>query len=82
MGLSKSGCSNSVTKKDLEHKYKSGFTDGVKAVCFLILEELKDQRFEILDNKIEGYEIALSTIDKSIKSIEDRLEKYNSKWTN
>jgi len=82
MGLSKSGCSNSVTKEDLEHKYKSGFADGAQAVCSLILEELKDQRFEILDNKIENYEIALSTINESIKSVEDRLEKYNSKWTN
>lgn len=78
MSISKSGCSKSITKEDLEHKYKSGFADGAKAVCFLILESLKDQKLEILDNKIENYEIALTTVDESIKSVETRLKKYNS----
>ena len=82
MGMSKTGCSKSITKEDLEHKYVSGFADGAKAVCSLILEALKDQRFEILDDKNENYEIALETINKSIKSVEDRLNKYNNKkWT-
>lgn len=78
MGISKTGCSTSITKEDLEHKYKTGFSDGAKAVCSLILETLKDQRFEILDNKIENYEIALETVNESIKSVEDRLNKYNN----
>ena len=78
MGISKTGCSKSITKEDLEHKYKKGFSDGAKAVCSLILETLKDQRFEILDNKTENYEIALKTINESIKSVEDRLNKYNN----
>lgn len=83
MAISKTGCSKSITKEDLEHKYKSGFAAGAKAVCSLILETLNDQRFEILDNKIENYEIALETINESIKSVEDRLNKYNNhKWTN
>lgn len=78
MGISKTGCSTSITKEDLEHKYKNGFLDGAKVVCSLILETLKDQRFEIFDNKIENYEIALKTVNESIKSVEDRLNKYNS----
>lgn len=82
MGISKTGCSKSISKEDLEHKYKNGFADGAKAVCSLILEELKDQRFEILDNKNENYEVALKTINESIKSVQDRLDKYNDQWTN
>lgn len=78
MSISNTGCSVSITKVDLEHKYKSGFADGAKAVCSLILETLKDQRFEILDKKIENYNIALETINESIKSVEDRLNKYNN----
>ena len=78
MGISKTGCSKSITKEDLEHKYKIGFSDGAKAVCSLIIETLKDQRFEILDNKTKNYEIALETINESIKSVEDRLNKYNN----
>ena len=50
MSISKTGCSKSITKEDLEHKYKKGFSDGAKAVCSLILETLKEQRFEILDS--------------------------------
>lgn len=80
MGISKTGCSTSITKEDLECKYKHGFVDGAKAVCSLILETLKDQRFEIIDNKVENYEIALSTINESIKSVEERLNKYNNQW--
>ena len=78
MGISKTGCSKSITKEDLENKYKKGFADGSKAVCVLILETLKEQRFEILDNKDENYEIALKTINESIKSVEYRLDKYNN----
>ena len=78
MGISRTGCSKSITKQDLEHKYKQGFSDGAKAVCSLIIETLKDQRFEILDNKTKNYEIALETINESIKSVEDRLNKYNN----
>lgn len=48
MSISKTGCSKSITKEDLECKYKKGFSDGAKAVCGLILETLKDQRYEIL----------------------------------
>lgn len=78
MGIRKTGCSQSITKEDLEHKYKEGFSDGTKAVCSLILETLKDQRFEILDSKTENFEIALKTVNESIKSVENRLNKYNS----
>lgn len=77
MSISKTGCSKSVTKEDLEIKYKKGFADGAKAVCSLILEELKDQRFEIIDSKTENYEVALNTINGSIKAVEDRLARYN-----
>ena len=63
--IGKIGCSQSITKKNLERKYQKGFADGAKAVCSLILETLKDQKFEILDNKIENYEIALNTIIKN-----------------
>lgn len=56
-----------------------GFSDGLKAACLLILESLKDQRFEIIDSKKENCAIALDTIDKSIKSVEDRLNYYNSR---
>ena len=78
MGISKSGCSKSITKEDLEYKYKKGFADGAKAVCSLILESLCDQRFKILDNQTENCDIALKTINESIKSVEDRLNKYNN----
>lgn len=61
---------------DLEYKYKKGFSDGAKAVCGLILETLKDQRFDILDNS--NNEIALHTINTSIKSVQDRFDKYNN----
>ena len=68
MSISKTGCSKSIIKEDLEYKYKKGFSDGAKAVCGLILETLKDQRFDI----------ALQTINASIKSVQDRLDKYNN----
>ena len=77
MGLSKSGCSSSITKEDLEHKYKIGFVDGLKMACSLILETLQDQKFEILDDKTEGFEIALKTVNESIKSVEKRLDGYS-----
>lgn len=76
MSISKTGCSKSITKKDLEYEYKKGFSDGAKAVCGLILETLKDQRFDILDSS--NNEIALQTINASIKSVQDRLDKYNN----
>ena len=76
MSISKTGCSKSITKEDLEYKYKKGFSDGAKAVCGLILETLKDQRFDILDSS--NNEIALQTINTSIKSVQDRLDKYNN----
>lgn len=59
-----------------EYKYKKGFSDGAKAVCGLILETLKDQRFDILDSS--NNEIALQTINTSIKSVQDRLDEYNN----
>lgn len=74
--ISKTGCSKSITKEDLEYEYKKGFSDGAKAVCGLILETLKDQRFDILDNS--NNEIALQTINTSIKSVQGRLDKYNN----
>lgn len=64
--------------EEAESSYKKGFTAGMKAACSLILDELKDQRFEVLDSKPEGYEIALDTIDKSINSVRSRLDKYSS----
>lgn len=76
MSISKTSCSKSITKEDLEYKYKKGFSDGAKAVCGLILETLKDQRFDILDNS--NNEIALHTINTSIKSVQDRFDKYNN----
>ena len=79
MGISKSGCSVSITKEDLKRKYEQGFVDGLMAACTLILEELQDQRFDILDEKTENYEVALATVDKSIKSVEDRLNHYKQK---
>ena len=83
MRINKTDYSKSITKEDLERKYTSGFADGAKAVCSLILEILKDQKFEILDDKNKNYEIALETINKSIKSVENRLNEYNNKkWTN
>ena len=85
MGLSESSC-DSITKDDLERKYKSGFVDGLKMACSLILEGLKDQKFEILDDcrhdKVDNYEIALKTIDDSIHSVEKRLDKYSNKQLN
>lgn len=76
MGISKSGCSSSITKSDLNSEYKSGFAYGAKTVCSLILEDLKDQRFAILDEKTDNYEIALRTINDSIRTVEERLNKY------
>ena len=76
MSISRTGCSKSITKEDLEYKYKKGFSDGAKAVCGLILETLKDQRFDIIDNS--NNEIALHTINTSIKSVQDRFDKYNN----
>lgn len=32
MGISKTGCSCSITKGDLDFAYKQGFADGVKAM--------------------------------------------------
>lgn len=64
--------------QETEENYKKGFANGAKEMCALILDELKDQRFEILDSKPEGYEIALDTIDKSINSVRSRLDKYSS----
>ena len=81
MGLSESSCDSIITKEDVERKYKSGFADGLKKACSLILETLKDQRFEILDDalhgKVDDYEIALKTIDDSIQLVEKRLDKYS-----
>lgn len=67
MSISKTGCSYSITKEDLECEYKKWFSDDAKAVCGLILETLQDQRFEILDSPND--EIALQTINISIKSV-------------
>lgn len=78
MSISKTGCSYSITKEDLECEYKKWFSDGAKAVCGLILETLKDQRFEILDSSND--EITLQIINASIKSVQDRLDKYNNNW--
>lgn len=64
--------------QETEENYKKGFANGAKEMCALILDELKDQRFEILDSQPEGYEIALDTIDKSINSVKRRLDKYSS----
>lgn len=64
--------------QETEVSYKKGFTSGAKEMCALILDELKDQRFELLDSKPEGYEAALDVIDKSINSVKSRLDKYNS----
>lgn len=71
---------NAIEKilQETEASYKKGFTSGMKAACSLILDELKDQRFEVLDSQPEGYEIALDTIDKSINSVRSRLDKCNS----
>lgn len=77
MSISKTGCSESITKVDLENKYKKGFADGLKTACELILEELKDQRFEIIDDKHEDCKVALKTVNKSIQSVQDRLNKYD-----
>lgn len=77
MGISKTGCSESITKVDLENKYKTGFVDGLKTACELILEELKDQRFEIIDNKNEDCKVALKTVNKSIQFVQDRLNQYD-----
>lgn len=79
MGISKSGCSVSITKEDLKRKYEQGFVDGLIAACTLILEELQDQRFDILDEKTENYEVVLATVDKRIKSVENRLNHYKQK---
>ncbi len=38
-------------------------------------DNLKEQRFEILDSSND--EIALQTINISIKSVQDRFDKYN-----
>lgn len=36
MGISKTGCSSSITKKDLDAAYKQGFTGGEdKGICKL-----------------------------------------------
>lgn len=64
--------------QETEVSYKKGFTSGVKEAYSLILDELKDQRFEVLDSKPENYEVALNAIDKSINSLRSRLDKYNS----
>ncbi len=64
--------------QETEVSYKKGFTSGVKEAYSLILDELKSQRFELLDSKPEGYEAALDVIDKSINSVKSRLDKYNS----
>lgn len=40
MGISKSGCSRSITKSDLDMAYKQGFVDGVQN-----LNEMKKQAF-------------------------------------
>ena len=64
--------------QETEISYKKGFASGAKAACSLILDELKDQRFEVLDSKPENYEVALDAIDKSINSLRSRLDKYNS----
>lgn len=68
--------------QETEVSYKKGFTSGVKEAYSLILDGLKDQRFELLvellDSQPENYEIALDTINKSINSLRSRLDKYNS----
>jgi hypothetical protein len=77
------GCNCAYDEEEIEFRREFdrnnvNILDGAKIACSLILETLKDQRFEILDSKTENYEIALKTVDESIKSVEDRLNKYNS----
>lgn len=76
MGLSKTGCSTSFTKKDLEHRYVTGFVDGAKAVCSLILSDLETQKQQSMRNK--EHTDVIESLDHSIKLVRDRLDSYSN----
>ena len=66
MGISKSGCSKSITKSDLDSTYKQGFKDGVQE-----LNEIKKQAF------INGIE-ASKTIEWTKET--EEIERVLKEW--
>ena len=66
MGISKSGCSRSITKSDLDMAYKQGFMEGVQAV-----NEIKREAF------LRGIEVS-KTIEwtRETEEIERVLKEY------
>lgn len=72
MGISESGCSKSITKTDLEAKYKQGFVEGVRAVSDIILElNIAD----VLDNR--GYPCGESNCEPVRLVLDEVLSKLN-----
>lgn len=59
MSLSKSGCSNSITKSDLKESYLQGFTEGHNATLDITNNKIKELR-----NRID--EISLSRLSSTI----------------
>lgn len=66
MGISKSGCSRSITKSDLDATYKQGFKD-----CVQELNQIKKQAF------LSGIE-ASKTIEWARES--EEIERVLKEW--
>ncbi|MBQ4530162.1 MAG: hypothetical protein IJA36_06070 [Lachnospiraceae bacterium] len=66
MGISKTGCSRSITKEDLDRSYKQGFMEGVKNI-----EMIKEEYF------LKGIE-ASRTIKWEYES--EEIERVKKEW--
>ena len=75
MGLSKTGCSTSITKEDLDASYKAGFAEGTITQLKLLREQLIERRddFEI-EFKMCGHNAICNRISE-LKDIIDIIEK-------
>lgn len=77
MSLSKSGCSKSITKSDLDAMYYQGFAEGVEMVCENIIRELevcKKVSYDLWDG-----EASQRAFQKAIEVVQSKLDSRERK---
>ena len=79
MGISKSGCSTSITKSDLDAQYKNGFATGT----IIILKQLREELCERRENLRAEYEMCEhNAICNRISELNDIIEIIEKKVYN
>lgn len=66
MALSKTGCSRSITKRDLDAMYYQGFAEGIKNVTDNIINDIEFTLTFATEEQKTGIEIALNIIKSHI----------------